>query len=86
MDPTWVVLREQFALLVTAVQVDEDSGQLVRGARYSGKNRILRWLALGVVKSLEVVGRLTDECRAADSAALGGAHSRGRSCTDHGQV
>ena len=55
MDPTWVVLREQFALLVTAVPLDEDSGQLVRGARYSGKNRILRWLALGVVKSLEVV-------------------------------
>jgi hypothetical protein len=26
----------------------------VRGSRYSGKNRILRRLALGVVKSLEV--------------------------------
>jgi hypothetical protein len=49
MDPTGVVLREQFSQLVTAVPLDEDTGELVRGARYSGKNRILRRLALGVV-------------------------------------
>ncbi len=34
--------------------LDEDTHRLVRGARYSGKGRILRRLALGVVKSLEV--------------------------------
>jgi hypothetical protein len=34
--------------------LDEDTLRLVRGARYSGKGRILRRLALGVVKSLEV--------------------------------
>jgi hypothetical protein len=33
---------------------DEDTRQLVRGARYSGQSRVLRRLALGVVKSLEV--------------------------------
>ncbi len=55
MDPTWLALREQFAQLVRAMPLDEDTGDLVRGARYSGKNRILRRLALGVVKSLEVV-------------------------------
>ena len=55
MDPTWVALRLQFAQLVTAIPLDKDTRELVRGARYSGKNRILRRLALGVVKSLEVV-------------------------------
>jgi hypothetical protein len=55
MDPTWLALRGQLAQLVTAVPLDEDTGELVRGIRYSGKNRILRRLALGVVKSLEVV-------------------------------
>jgi hypothetical protein len=34
--------------------LDEDTCRLVRGARYIGKGRILRRLALGVVKSLEV--------------------------------
>jgi hypothetical protein len=52
--PTWVQLREQFAALAQAQLLDEDQRRLVRGARYSGKNRILRRLALGVVKSLEV--------------------------------
>jgi hypothetical protein len=55
MDPTWVALREQFGRLVSAVPLDEDTGELVRGRRYSGKNRVLRRLAVGVVKSLEVV-------------------------------
>ncbi len=35
-------------------QEKEDKRILVRGAKYSGKNRVLRRLALGVVKSLEV--------------------------------
>jgi hypothetical protein len=52
--PTWNALREQFAVVAQAQPLDEDQRRLVRGARYNGKNRILRRLALGVVKSLEV--------------------------------
>ena len=52
--PTWLALREQFAVVAQAQPLDEDQRRLVRGSRYSGKNRILRRLALGVVKSLEV--------------------------------
>jgi hypothetical protein len=52
--PTWHALREQFGAVAQAQPLDEDQRRLVRGARYSGKNRILRRLALGVVKSLEV--------------------------------
>ena len=57
MDPTWQQLRVAFA--ETAQQqatqsLDEDGRQLVRGARYSGRRRILRRLALGLVKSLEM--------------------------------
>jgi hypothetical protein len=52
--PTWVRLREQFARVGAALPpLDEDKRRLVRGARYSGKGRILSRLALGVVKSLE---------------------------------
>jgi hypothetical protein len=51
---TWLPLREQFAAVAEAEPLDEDQRRLVRGSRYSGKNRILRRLALGVVKSLEV--------------------------------
>jgi hypothetical protein len=54
MHPTWVRLRAQFASLSTFPPLDEDKLHLVRGARYSGKSRVLRRLALGVVKSLEV--------------------------------
>jgi len=52
--PTWLALREQFASVAQAQSLDDDERRLVRGSRYSGKNRILRRLALGVVKSLEV--------------------------------
>ena len=52
--PTWLALREQFATVAQAQPLDEDQRRLVRGSRYSGKNRILRRMALGVVKSLEV--------------------------------
>jgi hypothetical protein len=54
MHPTWVQLHVQFAEVAHAWPVDQDKRQLVRGSRYSGKSRILRRLALGVVKSLEV--------------------------------
>lgn len=52
--PTWLALREQFAGIAQALPLDEDQRRLVRGSRYSGKNRLLRRMALGVVKSLEV--------------------------------
>jgi len=54
MHPTWIALREQFAEVAQAQPLDEDQRRMVRGARYSGKNRILRRLALGMIKSLEV--------------------------------
>ena len=52
--PPWLALREQFAVAAQAQPLDEDQRCLVRGSRYSGKNRLLRRMALGVVKSLEV--------------------------------
>jgi hypothetical protein len=54
MDLTWVELRVQFTAIATIPPLDDEQRQLVRGARYSGKNRILRRLAVGIVTSLEV--------------------------------
>jgi len=54
MHPTWAQLREQFATIAGPPPLDEDTRRLVRGARYSGRGRVLRRLALGVLKSLEV--------------------------------
>jgi len=57
--PTWARLRERFAHVAGSpareAPSDADARRLVRGARYGGKSRVLRRLALGVVKSLEVV-------------------------------
>jgi hypothetical protein len=52
--PTWIALRDQFGAVAQLQRLDEDQRRLVRGSRYSGKNRLLRRMALGVVKSLEV--------------------------------
>jgi hypothetical protein len=52
--PTWLGLREQFTAVAQAQPLDGDQRRLVRGSRYSGKNRLLRRMALGVVESLEV--------------------------------
>jgi hypothetical protein len=54
LHPTWAQLRTQFATAAHIQPIDEDKRLLVSGAKYSGKNRLLRRLALGVVKSLEV--------------------------------
>jgi hypothetical protein len=60
LHPTWAQLQRHFAsqstlsTLSAPSPLDENQRRLVRGARYSGKGRILRRLALGVVKSLEV--------------------------------
>jgi hypothetical protein len=51
---TWAQLRAAFSRIARTPPPDEDTRQLVRGARYGGRNRVLRRLALGVVKSLEV--------------------------------
>jgi len=56
MDPTWHELRTAFAQVARdhTRTLDGDGRTLVRGARYSGRQRVLRRLALGLVKSLEV--------------------------------
>ncbi len=54
LHPTWTQLQLQFASVVQQPALTPNERALVRGSRYSGKNRILRRLALGVVKSLEV--------------------------------
>jgi hypothetical protein len=56
MDSTWHELRTAFAQVAQdhVRPLDGDGRTLVRGARYSGRQRVLRRLALGVVKSLEV--------------------------------
>jgi hypothetical protein len=50
--PSWLCLF--IRLCLNNISSDEDQRRLVRGSRYIGKNRILRRMALGVVKSLEV--------------------------------
>jgi hypothetical protein len=56
LDPTWVALRETFAEQVRSqcVPLDEDGRALVSGSRYSGRQRVLRRLLVGIVTSLEV--------------------------------
>ena len=54
MDPDWMLLHEQYGLLANAEPLDEESQVIVRGARYTGKSRLLRRMLLGVVDSLEV--------------------------------
>lgn len=55
-DPTWETLGAEFAHVADAQarSLAEDVRSLVRGARYGGKGRILRRLAVGVIDSLEV--------------------------------
>jgi len=52
--PTWATLGAAFAAVAGTEPLDEERYQLVRAARHSGRARVLRRLALGVVKSLEV--------------------------------
>ena len=53
-DPAWTLLQEQYGPLANAEPLDEQSRVIVRGARYTGKSRLLRRMLLGVVDSLEV--------------------------------
>jgi len=52
--PTWELLRDEFRRVAEVEPLEPAAEQVVRGARYSGKSRILRRLLLGVMGSLEV--------------------------------
>lgn len=55
--PDWQRLQDEYAPLALAgmqTPLDEVDRRVVRGARYSGKSRLLRRMSLGVVNSLEV--------------------------------
>jgi hypothetical protein len=54
LHPTWAQLQAQFASVAQVSPLTDDQRQLVRGARYSGKARILRRMEAGVIHSLEV--------------------------------
>jgi hypothetical protein len=54
MHPTWALLHDTYERVAAADSLGEEAYTVVRGARYTGKSRILRRLLLGVVTSLEV--------------------------------
>jgi hypothetical protein len=51
---TWDVLQAGFHGVAADVPLTDEAYSVVRGARYSGKSRILRRMLLGVITSLEV--------------------------------
>jgi hypothetical protein len=53
-DPTWEALRRDFGRLAEVPQLDAAGLELVRAHRYEGRQRLLRRMALGVIKALEV--------------------------------
>ncbi len=54
MQATWALLLGDFRRVAQVAPLSQGAEQVVRGARYSGKSRILRRMLLGVVNSLEV--------------------------------
>jgi hypothetical protein len=52
--PTWTLLQEDYGQVAGVPPLDEAAMGVVRGARYTGKSRLLRRMLLGVVGSLEV--------------------------------
>jgi hypothetical protein len=54
MHPTWQQLREAFGQLAGVPPLEDEKRQLVRGARYRGRMRLLRRMEAGVIRSLEV--------------------------------
>jgi hypothetical protein len=54
LHPIWSELRNGFGRVAQVAPLSQDAEQVVRGARYSGKSRILRRMLLGVTSSLEV--------------------------------
>jgi hypothetical protein len=53
-DSTWEMLRRDFGQLAGMPPLDEQARELVRAHRYEGRQRLLRRVALGVIKALEV--------------------------------
>ena len=53
-DPTWEALRRDFGQLASAPPLDDNARELVRAHRYEGRQRLLRRMALGVIKALEI--------------------------------
>ena len=54
MEPTWKHLHDEYEQIAGAAPLDADAQEIVRGARYTGKSRLLRRMLLGVVDSLEI--------------------------------
>ena len=56
LDPTWAIIQEAYTTHAPTrtAPLDEKGWVVVRGLRYSGKNRVLRRLTLDVTASLEV--------------------------------
>jgi hypothetical protein len=54
LHPTWQALRAAFGPLAGVPPLDDEHRQLVRGARYRGRARLLRRMEAGVIRSLEV--------------------------------
>jgi 3-oxoacyl-ACP reductase-like protein len=54
LDPTWALLRQEFARLSAAPPLTPDALAVVRGARFRGRARLLRKMANGLLNSLEV--------------------------------
>jgi hypothetical protein len=54
LDPTWALLRTEFARLTAAPPLPSDALAVVRVARYRGRARLLRKMANGLLNSLEV--------------------------------
>jgi hypothetical protein len=52
--PTWQALQEQYERVAGAGPLSDEGRQVVRGARYEGKRRLLGRMLLGVIASLEV--------------------------------
>jgi hypothetical protein len=53
-DPTWETLRRDFGRLAGVPPLNAKGQELVRAHHYEGRQRLLRRMALGVVKALEV--------------------------------
>src|SRR5262249_18229826 len=54
LDPTWGVIQRDFGRLAEAPPLDAAGRELARAFRYAGRQRLLRRMALGVIKALEV--------------------------------
>jgi 3-oxoacyl-ACP reductase-like protein len=54
LDPTWTLLRREFGRLAAAPPLPAEALDVVRGAQYRGRARLLRKMANGLLNSLEV--------------------------------